>query len=74
MLNIFLLWNVRALWLCIFWAGIVQYMQNNYGDASKEKQSLKDLKRAMNIDDVTVVAFFESKDDKLYEVYQESGQ
>ena len=59
--------------LCTFFAAIVDYMKKQVGLASKEVKSLKELKNRMLKEDVTVVGFFNSKDDQSYSLYQDAG-
>ena len=58
-------------YLCFLSAGIVTYMQNQVGDPSKEK-TVKELQKAFEKDDVTVVGFF-AEEDFFYKAYLEAG-
>lgn len=48
-------------------------MNGQAGDASKEMTSCKDLTKSLKDDDVTVIGFFNSKDDPEFQVYTETG-
>ena len=47
-------------------------MQGQIGDPSKEKKSVKELQKAFEKDDVTVVGFF-AEEDFFYKAYLEAG-
>ena len=57
--------------LCL---GIVDYMEKQIGDPSKEKTDLKTLQSFMSVEDVTVVGFFDNAEQDVYTLYQEAGE
>jgi hypothetical protein len=52
---------------------MIDYMEKQVGDASKQVTSYKDLHQKSSLDDVTVVGFFSSPEDPEYLLYQEAG-
>ncbi|KAI8793216.1 protein disulfide-isomerase A4 [Biomphalaria glabrata] len=50
---------------------IVVHMRNQLGDGAKEIASLKALKEFFSVDDVTVIGFFESKEEPLAQPYKD---
>lgn len=53
--------------------GIVNYMISQHGDASKFVNHLKDLKKSMKEDAITVVGFFKNISDPLVSTYMEAA-
>ncbi|XP_071957938.1 protein disulfide-isomerase A4-like [Antedon mediterranea] len=54
--------------------GIIDYMQKQSGDSSKNKATLKDMKKFLeHQDDVSIVGFFSSEEDDLYKMYLDKG-
>ena len=49
-------------------------MEKQRGDGTKEVKSLKELQKALNDDDVTVVGFFKDDQSDLYTAYTDAGK
>jgi len=54
--------------------GIVSYMENQVGSASKSIDTVEGLKNFLNHPDVSVVGFFSKKSGKAYENFQETSE
>ncbi|XP_033097687.1 protein disulfide-isomerase A4-like [Anneissia japonica] len=54
--------------------GIIEYMQKQSGDSSKNKETLKNMKKYLEKqDDISIVGFFGSAEDNLYKMYLDLG-
>ncbi|XP_059175392.1 protein disulfide-isomerase A4-like [Physella acuta] len=50
---------------------IVTHMKNQVGDGAKQLDSLKAVKEFFSVEDVTVIGFFDSKDNSLVQPYKD---
>ena len=55
-------------------SGIVDYMEKQRGDGTKEMATLKDLQKFLKEDDVTVVGVFKDDQSELYTKFTELGR
>lgn len=56
-----------------FAPGIINHMMKQQGEASKLKNSVKEVRSYMQTDQVTVMGFFDNINDPLLRLYMDAG-
>lgn len=49
-------------------------MEGQRGEASKLKDTLADIQKALSADDITIVGFFDNDKSKAFETYTDTGE